>query len=120
MRKTMLQARLVTTLFCCSMCAVTVIAQRRAPGTRPESKVPLTIALQVGTEAFNVTSQGTCHHTAQASIYDVPAEQWSVQYSEGSRSVSLALWRPKNGSGDMLSLAVSTGGGGHIVNTVRG
>ena len=116
--KIMLRVR-VGVMLCCAMCAVTLVAQRRIPGAAGETKVPVTIALQVGSEAYKVTGQATCHHAAQASIYDVPAEQWSVQQSDGSRSLSLTMWRPKKASGDMLSLAVSTGGKSHTVNTVK-
>ena len=115
----MLRVRVMGVMLCCAMCAVTLVAQRRLPGAAGETKVPVTIALQVGSEAYKVTGQATCHHTAQASIYDVPAEQWSVQQSDGSRSLSLTMWRPKKASGDMLSLAVSTGGKSHPVNTVK-
>jgi hypothetical protein len=115
----MLRVRVMGVILCCAMCAVPVVAQRRIPGAAGATKVPVTIALQVGSEAYKVTGQATCHHTAQASIYDVPAEQWSVQQSDESRSVSLTMWRPKKASGDMLSLAVSIGGKSHTVNTVK-
>jgi hypothetical protein len=79
----------------------------------------VTIALQIGSDAYKATGRGTCHHTARAGIYDTPAEQWSVQQSEGSRSVALTMWRLKKAPGDMLSLAVTTGGKSHRVSTVK-
>lgn len=105
---------------CCSLCAVPLVAQRRPPGARTETTVPVAIQLQVGGGAYTIAGQGTCHHAAQASIYDVPAEQWSVQHRDGSRSLALTLWRPKAGGGDMLSLAVTDGTTSHRVNTVKG
>jgi phage tail sheath gpL-like len=34
--------------------------------------------------------------------------------------LNLSMWRPKNGSGDMVSLSVSTGKTSKTVSTVRG
>lgn len=116
----MRQVLVVATSVCCSLCAVTLVAQRRPPGARVETKVPVAIELQVAGGAYAVTGQGTCHHATRASIYDVPAEQWSVQHHEGSRSLALTLWRPKAGGSDMLSLAVTDGTTSHRVNTVKG
>jgi hypothetical protein len=55
-----------------------------------------------------------------ASIYGVVSELWSVQQSGEGRSLTLSLWKPKDGSGDMVNLSVSTGGTSHQINTVRG
>jgi hypothetical protein len=111
--------RVVGLVFGCALSAVGVAAQRPIPGAAAEAKVSVTIALQIGSDAYKVTGQGTCHHAAQASIYDVPAEQWSVQQSDGSRSLALTMWRLKNPAGDMLSLSVTTGAKSHNVNTVK-
>jgi hypothetical protein len=95
------------------------IAQVRVPRTQVESKVPVTIALQIGTESYKYTGQGTCRHATVASIYDMPAEQWTMEASDGPRSVTLTLWRPKKGGSDMVSFAASTAGKEHVVDTVK-
>jgi hypothetical protein len=55
-----------------------------------------------------------------ASIYQVVSELWSVQQSDGDHSLTLSLWRPKDGSGDMMSLSVGSGRTSNQVSTVRG
>ena len=110
---------LAPAMVCIALYAPAVIAQRRAAGVPSGPTVPLTIALKVGGDAYRLTGQGKCQHAAQASIYDVPAEQWSVQHSEGARNLSLTMWRPKKGTGDMLTLAVTTGARSYGVNTVK-
>lgn len=113
----MIRARLVGTVFCCVLCVTAVAAQRRAPGSA--AKVQVSVDLVVAGDAYKATGEGTCRHAAQAAIYGVLSEQWSVQHSEGSRNLSLTLWRPKRGGGDMLTLAVSTGAASRQVNTVK-
>jgi hypothetical protein len=115
-----MRVELMGVLCGCALLSVTLGAQRPSPGAAASgTQVAVTIALQIGSEAYKVTGQGTCHHTARAGIYDTPAEQWSVQQSEGSRSLALTMWRPKKAPGDMLSLAVTTGGKSHQVSTVK-
>lgn len=109
----------IPTTICLTIFAATVAAQVRVPRGQAESKVPIAVALQVGSESYQSVAPGSCHHTAQASIYDVVAEQWSVEQAEGSRSFTLTLWHPKNGPGDMISLALTTGGKQHVVDTVK-
>jgi hypothetical protein len=110
----------VAIFLCCSLSAVSLVAQRRPPGERPETTVPVVIEMQVGGGSYTMTGQGTCTHAARASIYDVPAEQWSVRHREGSRSLALTVWRPKGGGGDMLTLAITDGSTSHRVDTVKG
>jgi hypothetical protein len=95
-----------------------LIAQVAVPRTPADAKVPVTVALQVGGEALKFSSPGMCRHAAQAGIYDLAAEQWSVQASDATRNVTLTLWQPK-GAGSMVSLAVGTGGKTHVVDTVK-
>jgi hypothetical protein len=48
------------------------------------------------------------------------AEMWMVQQSADGRSLSLTLWKPKDGSGDMVTLSVTNGNLSQQINTVRG
>ena len=113
--------RLVILVLCVSLWVPLLAAQRRAPGAPSGSGagVPLTITLKVGAEAYRLTGHGKCHHAPRAAIYGVAAEQWSVQHSEGARSVSLTMWRPKGAANDMMTLAVNTGTKSFAVNTVK-
>lgn len=109
---------------CCGMLMVATVidAQRRAaPSASPQrSTVPVTIALKAGAETYQFTGQATCTHAPTASIYGLLSEQWNVDQSEGSRSLHLTLWKPKNGSGDMFNLSISSGAGRpQSVNTVK-
>jgi len=109
---------------CCGMVvlATVVDAQRRvAPGAASQrSTVPVTIALKNGADTYQFTGQASCTHAPMASIYGVVSEQWNVDQSDGSRSLHLTLWKPKNGSGDMFNLSISSGAGRpQSVNTVK-
>jgi hypothetical protein len=91
--------------------ATTITGQVRVPRGTADSKVPVTVALQVGSESYNATGPGSCRHATRGSIYNVLAQQWSVEQSDGPRSLTLTMWRPLNGSGDMISLGINTAGG---------
>ncbi len=105
--------------FCFALAASDVTAQVRVPRTPVDAKVSVTIALEIGSESYKYTGPGTCRHALQASIYDLLAEQWTMEGGDGLRNVTLTLWQPKKGAGDMVSLAVSSGGKTHVVNTVK-
>ncbi len=93
-------------------------AQRRdAPAKAAETGVAIT--LQAGGQPYRFEGNADCRHAPVASIYSVMAEMWSVHQSEGQRSLSLTLWRPKIMSGDMVSLSVAAGGKSYVVNTVK-
>ena len=92
--------------------------QRRTPGGPVESGgVSATIALKAGAQSYDFTGTARCRHAPQASIYDAPAEMWSVQQSDGDRRLALTVWRPRSGD-SMLTLSVSVGGKQHEVTTV--
>jgi hypothetical protein len=116
---------LVHSLFTlCFAAVLTVVApvpaQRRPAGSAPqEAKVGATIALNVAGMAYHFSGQAVCEHLSRGSIYDIPAERWSVRHSEAARDVSLTVWRPQSGGGDMVTLAVGIGGKRHDVNTVK-
>ena len=102
------------------ICSAPITAQRRPAGSPPvDEKTVVAIDLQVNGAPYALKGQGICHHVAKGSIYDTPAERWSVRQFDAGRSIALTLWRPVNGTGDMLTLAITSGGKRHDVNTVK-
>lgn len=101
-----------------AVAAVTTGAQRRVPGQRPDNTVPVTVTLRAGAEAYNFTGKATCSHAPVASIYDLRAERWTVDQSDGSRSATLALWHPASGN-DLVSLALNIGNKRYSVSTIK-
>lgn len=110
-----------------ALCGAVVLASvaaaqapvRQLPGTE-DDKVGVTVALQAGGTAYQLNGPGRCTHEPRASIYALSAQQWSVEQSDGRRSVHLTFWRPaKSGSGDMFSLTVSNGSRSHMTSTVK-
>ena len=96
-----------------------VEAQRRVPGQAPP-KQSINVALKVGGQAYESREPGQCTHAPAASIYSIASEMWSVQQSADGRSLALTLWKPKDGSGDMVTLSVSSGNSSRQLTTVRG
>ena len=96
-----------------------VDAQRRLPGQAPVNQA-MQVSLKVGSATYQSSQPGKCTHAPMASIYKTVAEMWSVQQSGEGHSLALTLWKPKDGSGDMVSLSVSSGNLSNQVNTVRG
>ena len=94
-------------------------AQRRVPG-QAQSKQAITASLKVGGQPYESREPGRCTHAPTASIYSIVSEMWSLQQSTDGRSLTLTLWKPKDGSGEMMTLAVSTGTASHQITTVRG
>ena len=95
-------------------------AQRRVPGGA-EPKQAINVSLTIGEHTTYASREpGRCTHAPTASIYSILSEMWSVQQSSEGRSLALTLWRPKNGTGDMVTLSVSGGKSLHQINTVRG
>jgi hypothetical protein len=94
--------------------------QRRVPGGAAELQPPVEVSLNVGGQRYSASAPGKCTHAPVASIYQVVSELWTVQQSHEGRSLNLSMWRPKDGSGDMLSLSVSTGKTAKTISTVRG
>lgn len=101
------------------MLAAVPMAQVRAPRGTERPGVNVTIALKSSSGAYQFTGQGTCTYAKMASIYGIVSEQWSVQQSGDSRSLSLTFWKPKNGAGTMFTLSLSSGSGRQSVNTVK-
>ena len=97
--------------------AVLVTAGSAAAGPN-DATVPMQIALKVGETAYRFGGEAICQHAGDGSIYEAPAEQWSVRHAEATRSLNLSFWRV-NGQGDMLTLGLTLSGETHRVNTVR-
>jgi hypothetical protein len=94
-------------------------AQRRVPGQAPPTQA-ISVSLKVGAEAYDSREPGQCSYAPSAAIYSIVSEMWSVQQSSEGRSLALTLWKPKDGSGDMVTLSVRPGRSSHEINTVRG
>lgn len=93
-------------------------AQRRLPGSQ-EKKVGVAIDLKVNGTPYTFKGEASCDHLAQGSIYDIVAERWSVRQDDNGRNVNLSLWRPRNGTGDMVQLNVYVAGKRYDVSTVK-
>jgi hypothetical protein len=99
--------------------AAVMHAQQQRPSAGQPPTVGVTIALKAGASSYEFAGQASCTYAPIAAIYGVVSEQWNVEQSEGSRSLQLTLWRPKNASGDMFNLSVSGGARPQTVNTVK-
>jgi hypothetical protein len=95
-------------------------AQRRVTGQGQTTQQAVNVSLKVGGQTYQSNGPGRCTHAPTASIYQTVAELWSVQQSVEGRSLTMSLWKPKDGSAGMITLSVSSGGTSHQVNTVRG
>ena len=85
--------------------------------------VPLTVTAALGGATARYTGLGECHHTTDASIYQVPATQWSAQLAPESgdlRYLSLTLWQPKGAAGLQVSLGLTIGETTSDIATVKG
>lgn len=101
---------------------VTLPASGGAAGARTET-VPLTAQVTLGGQLTSFAGPGQCHHTADASIYQVPASQWAarVQADTGAlRYLNLTLWQPRGETEIQVSLAVTVGESTHRISTVKG
>lgn len=92
--------------------------QRRVLDQGADSKVAVTVALKAGAEAYSFTGKATCSRAPIASISSLRAERWTVDQSDGARSLTPAVWHPASGP-DLVSLSMSAGGTRHAVNTVK-
>lgn len=97
---------------------VQVDAQRRAPA-QAQATQGVQTTLRVGNQTHQSNERGKCTHAPVASIYQVVSQMWSVQQSSQGRSLSMTVWRPKDASGDMVTLSVGNGEATYDVNTVR-
>jgi hypothetical protein len=85
--------------------------------------VQLTVTAEVDGARSTYRGLGECHHTTEASIYDVPASMWSANADAGSgdlRYVNLTLWQPKATGEMQVSLGLTAHGVTHEIATVKG
>jgi hypothetical protein len=101
-----------------------LVGQRRAPSESSSvaaEPAAITVAAKIGKKSYRATGSGSCRHAPDASIRDVSASLWIVQYANeregGLKQLSLTLWRPKDGSPDRLSLSLETSSGSHQIQT---
>jgi hypothetical protein len=81
-------------------------AQAQRQPARPDT-VPMEISMKVAAGSYDDQGPGSCTHAAKASIYGVVSQMWTARHQTDKRSLSLTLWRPLDGSGDMFTLAVN-------------
>ena len=107
-------------LFVCAvlMLSVAPSAQRRLPGSE-EKKVGVAIDLKVNGTPYTFKGNATCDHLPLGSIYDIVAERWSVRHDDNGRNVNMSLWRPRNGTVDMVQLSVFMAGKRYDVSTIK-
>ena len=89
---------------------------RRPPG---DDKVGASLALQVAGAPYQFSGKASCTHDAKAGMFGVVGEKWQVVHSEGPRSLILNFMKPTNGTGDMFSLSVESGGKSYEVDTLK-
>ena len=95
-------------------------AQRRVP-EQAQPKQAINASLKIGGQAYESREPGRCTHAPTASIYSIVSAMWTVQQSAEGRSLALTLWKPKDGTSDMVTLSVSSSGGSsHQISTARG
>lgn len=94
------------------------------PSSRPPLRDPvqLSVTAAAGGKTGSYSGLGECHHTTDASIYDVPATMWSSTIDTESgdlRYLSLTLWQPRAGGDLQVSLGVTLGETTHQIATVK-
>ena len=91
-----------------------------AAAQRAEGPIVVTVSAKVGGKAYNASGPGSCRHSPDASIYDVPSALWMVEHASPGKAaikrVNLTLWRPKDGSADQVSLALETSSSSHRIS----
>jgi hypothetical protein len=85
--------------------------------------VPLSATADVGGRTYRFSGLGECQHTADASIYEVPASMWSARFTDDAGAftyLNLTLWQPKGAPGLQVSLGLTGGGQSSELATVTG
>jgi hypothetical protein len=84
--------------------------------------VPLTSA-DVDGALYQFSGLGECQHTADASIYEVPASMWSARFTDVAGMftyLNLTLWQPKAAPAVQVSLGLTGAGETSEIVTVKG
>ena len=102
---------LALTLVLLTSVTVDARAQRKGPASGAPG-APLTVSARIDDKNYGATGPGSCKHAPAASIHDIPAALWLIEYdnpsSVGIKRLNLTLWRPKDGSSDQVSLSLET------------
>jgi hypothetical protein len=116
----LLRSAFVLTIALLASPRVEAAAQRQAPTGSAEAGQPLTVSARVGGKTYEASGPGSCRHEPDASIYDVPAALWMVEYGNQAgdriKQLNLTLWRPKDGSPDQVSLSLQTSASSHRIS----
>ena len=98
-------------------CLVAMNARPASSQQESGSTGQVTISARIGGKSYESAAQGSCRHTAAASIYGVPAALWMVgltgSAAAGIESLNLTLWKPKNGSPEQFSVSLTTKSSSH-------
>jgi hypothetical protein len=98
-----------------------------APAQQPQQLQPsgpaaqaltLNISAKVGGKTAQATGAGECRHAPDAAINGASASLWMVRFDgggDGVKQLNLTLWRPKDGTPDLVSLTLETKSGTHRV-----
>jgi hypothetical protein len=97
-------------------CAVALTQAEQVRRQTGPIQVPIEVSLKVGGQAYVAKGLGSCTHAPKASIYNVPAQLWSVSQQGDGGLVQLTLWKPADGSANMFSLSVKN----TAISTVKG
>lgn len=103
-----------------SLLLLAAVAREAAAQRNSESGL-VNVSAKVGGKTYAAKGAGSCRHAPDASIYDVPAALWMIEYAgEGPKSLTrlnLTLWRPKDGSPEQISLSLETGSSAHRISS---
>jgi hypothetical protein len=95
-------------------------AAQRKPSAVPAESAAIAVTARIGGKSYRGSGTGSCRYEPEASIHEVSASLWTVQYAGRGKSLkqlNLTLWRPKDGSPDQLSLSLEAGSGSHRIET---
>jgi hypothetical protein len=99
------------------------------PSPAPRGGIPLRDPVQLTATAdvdgnhYQFSGLGECQHTADASIYEVPASMWSARFSDEAGKftyLNLTLWQPKAAPAVQVSLGLTGAGETSEIATVKG
>jgi hypothetical protein len=96
-----------------------------APSARLPLRDPvqLTATADVDGARYQFSGLGECQHTADASIYEVPASMWSTRFTDETGKftyLNLTLWQSKAAPAVQISLGLTGAGETSEIATVKG